>query len=197
MLKGKSKLLRMIFAAMFLAIALVLPFLTGQIPMFGKMLCPMHIPVLLCGFFCGPWLGAAVGIIAPIFRSLIFGMPQLFPEGIAMCFELCTYGLIAGSLYNFLPKKPIFVYVSLIGAMLTGRAVWGIVRVILYGVAHVPFGWMAFLSSAFLKAFPGIVLQIILIPLLVIALRKPLLRLNSADEKTNTKSKANNVKDRN
>ena len=181
MLKERSKLLRLIFSAMFLAIALVLPFLTGQIQSIGKMLCPMHIPVLLCGFFCGPWFGAAVGAIAPLLRSLLFGMPRLFPEGIAMCFELCTYGLIAGLLYYYLPKKPWCVYVSLIGAMLAGRAVWGIVRVILYGVGHIPFGWAAFLSGAFVMAVPGIIVQIILIPILVITLRKPILHLGTCN----------------
>ena len=56
---------RMVFAALCLALALVLPFLTGQIPQIGSALCPMHIPVLLCGFLCGwPW-GLAVGFIAP------------------------------------------------------------------------------------------------------------------------------------
>ncbi len=162
----------LIFSAMFLAIALVLPFLTGQVPMFGKMLCPMHIPVLLCGFFCGPFWGASVGLVAPLLRSSLFGMPQLFPEGIAMCFELATYGLIAGVLYWTLPKKPVYVYVSLISAMLAGRAVWGIVRIIFYGVGKIPFGWMAFLTGAFVNALPGIVVQLVLIPILVIALGK-------------------------
>ena len=182
MLKVRSKLTRLIFSAMFLALALVLPFLTGQIPMFGKMLCPMHIPVLLCGFFCGPWLGAAVGIIAPLLRSSLFGMPQLFPEGIAMCFELATYGFVSGMLYMCLPKKNGYIYVSLISAMLAGRIVWGAVRVLFYGVGHIPFGWMAFLSGAFINAVPGIVVQIILIPILVITLKKPLLR--SAENNT-------------
>ena len=182
MLKGRSKLLRLIFSAMFLAIALVLPFLTGQIPEIGKMLCPMHIPVLLCGFFCGPWYGAAVGAIAPLLRFAIFGMPQLFPDGLAMCFELFTYGLVAGLLYYYLPKKTWAVYASLIGAMLAGRAVWGVVRVILYGFGKVPFGWTAFLSGAFVKAVPGIIVQIVLIPILVITLRKPLLRLTEDRE---------------
>lgn len=182
MLKERSKLTRLIFSAMFLALALVLPFLTGQIPMFGKMLCPMHIPVLLCGFFCGPWFGGAIGLIAPLLRSSLFGMPQLFPEGIAMCFELATYGLVAGILYMLLPKKAGYVYVSLISAMLAGRIVWGVVRVIFYGVGKIPFGWMAFLSGAFINAIPGIVVQLILIPILVITLRKPL--LSSAENNT-------------
>ena len=127
--KQKS-LRRLILAALFLALAFVLPFLTGQIPQIGSALCPMHIPALLCGFFCGPWYGLAVGAAAPLLRSLIYGMPPLMPTGIAMCFELAAYGFVAGLLYKLLPKKNGYIYVSLISAMLAGRVVWGIARVL-------------------------------------------------------------------
>ena len=67
-MNNRNKILRLVFAAMFLALAYVMPFLTGQIPEIGSMLCPMHIPVLLCGFICGwPW-GLLVGLIAPLLR---------------------------------------------------------------------------------------------------------------------------------
>lgn len=168
----KNKVFRMVFAAIFLALALVLPFLTGQIQQIGNMLCPMHIPVLLCGFFCGPWYALAVGFIAPILRFFLFGMPPLMPIGIAMSFELATYGLVSGLLYKALPKKKPFIYVSLIGAMLLGRVVWGVVRVVLYGLGKSEFGWAAFMSGAFLNAIPGIIIQIILIPILVMVLGK-------------------------
>ena len=58
-------------AAFFLALSYVLPFLTGQIPAVGSMLCPMHLPILLCGFLCGPWWAAAVGATAPLLRSAL------------------------------------------------------------------------------------------------------------------------------
>lgn len=168
----ESKLFPMVLAAMFLALALVLPLLTGQIPQVGNALCPMHIPVLLCGFFCGPWYAAAVGFIAPLLRFLIFGMPPLMPTGIAMCFELLTYGLVAALLYKSLPGKKGFVYVSLAGAMLAGRLVWGCARVILFGLGKSAFGRAAFVSGAFVNAIPGIILQIVLIPVIVMALRR-------------------------
>ena len=79
-----------------LALALVLPFLTGQLPQIGNMLCPMHLPVLLCGFLLGwPW-GLAVGVTAPLLRSALFGMPPLYPVALAMCLELGCYGLVIG-----------------------------------------------------------------------------------------------------
>lgn len=162
----------MILAAMFLALALVLPFLTGQLQQLGNALCPMHIPVLLCGFFCGPLYGLAVGFIAPILRFFLFGMPPIMPIGIGMAFELATYGAVSGLLYKALPKKKINIYVSLIVAMLAGRVVWGIVRVIMLGLGDIDFSWGAFISGAVLNAIPGIIIQIVLIPVLVMALER-------------------------
>lgn len=173
MMSSKHKNLRqLILAAMFLTLALALPFLTGQIPQVGSALCPMHIPVLLCGFFCGPWYALAVGLVAPLLRFALFGMPPLMPTGIAMCFELATYGFVSGLLYKLLPGKKVFTYVTLIAAMLAGRIIWGIARVILAGLAQSEFTWKAFLSGAFVNAVPGIILHILLIPVLVIALKR-------------------------
>lgn len=167
-----SAILRMAYAAVCLALCMVLPFLTGQIPQIGSALSPMHIPVLLAGFLCGPWWAAAVGAVAPLLRFALFGMPPIFPTGVAMCFELAGYGLVSGLLYRKLPKKPVNVYVSLLAAMLAGRVVWGIVRVLLSGVAGEPFTWAAFMAGAFVNAVPGIIVHIALIPVIVLALRK-------------------------
>ena len=167
-----SAILRMAYAAVCLALCMVLPFLTGQIPQIGSALSPMHIPVLLAGFLCGPWWAAAVGAVAPLLRFALFGMPPIFPTGVAMCFELAGYGLASGLLYRKLPKKPVNVYVSLLAAMLAGRVVWGIVRVLLSGVAGEPFTWAAFMAGAFVNAVPGIIVHIALIPVIVLALRK-------------------------
>ena len=167
-----SKINQLVMAAMFLAIALVLPFLTGQIQQIGSMLCPMHIPVLLCGFFCGGWWGMLVGAIAPFLRSVIFGMPPLFPTAVCMAFELATYGLVAGFLYRKLSKSKWNVYVALIGAMLVGRIVWGIAMFSCMGFDIDKFGWSAFVAGAVTNAIPGIVVQILIIPLLVLTLEK-------------------------
>lgn len=100
----RTGLMKMLYSALFLALALVLPFLTGQIQTVGNMLCPMHIPVLLCAFMCGPQWAAAVGFTAPLLRFALFTMPPM-PNGIAMAFELMTYGLVCGLMYKLLPKK--------------------------------------------------------------------------------------------
>ena len=100
----------MTIAAMCLAIAMLLPFLTGQIPTIGAMLSPMHIPVLLCAFFANWKWAALVGFTAPLLRFAIFYMPPM-PFGIAMAFEMATYGLVVSLMYNALPKKKINIYV--------------------------------------------------------------------------------------
>ena len=168
----RNEIKKLVLSAMFLALAFVMPFLTGQIPQVGSMLCPMHIPVLLCGFFCGaPW-GLAVGFIAPILRSFTLGMPPMFPTAFCMAFELATYGVIAGWLHNKLPNKKVNVYVSLLGAMVIGRLVWGVIMFCCMGFDASKFGLNAFLAGAVLNAVPGIIVQIVLIPVLVITLGK-------------------------
>ena len=165
---------KLTYAALYLAIALVLPFVTGQIPEIGAMLCPMHIPALLCGFMCGwPW-GAVVGFIAPLLRSVVFGMPVLFPTAVAMAFELAVYGTLAGLLYHLLWT----VYAVLVISMIGGRIVWGIVSLILAGLSGNSFTWAMFIAGAVTNAIPGIIMHLVLIPLLVTLMDKAGLSLN-------------------
>ena len=125
---------KLAYAALFLALCLVLPMLTGQIPQIGSMLLPMHIPVLLCGLVCGWQYGAAVGFVAPLLRSLLFGMPPMYPVAIAMAFELLTYGLVIGLVYRRMAQKGAAgVYAALLTAMVAGRLVWGVAEVVLLG----------------------------------------------------------------
>lgn len=171
-MKKQNYITNVALSAMFLALAYTLPFLTGQVPQIGSMLCPMHVPVILCGFVCGaPW-GLVVGFAAPLLRSLTLGMPVLFPQAVAMAFELAVYGLVSGIMYCALPKKKISVYLSLIIAMVAGRLVWGLVWLICTGFDPSKFGFAAFWAGAVTNAIPGIILQVIIIPVAVILLEK-------------------------
>ena len=168
-----KRLLRLILAALFLALAYVLPFLTGQIPEVGSMLCPMHLPVLLCGFVCGwPW-GLAVGVIAPLFRSLTLGMPPLFPTALSMALELAAYGAVSGLLHRILPRKKPFIYLSLLIAMLAGRIVWGGAMFLFLGISGGAFTLSAFWAGAVVNAIPGIIVQLVLVPILVMVIEHP------------------------
>ena len=161
----------MVWAAFFLALALVMPFLTGQIPEIGGMLLPMHIPVLICGFICGWKYGLLVGFIAPLLRSFLFTMPP-FLTALAMAFELATYGAVTGILYRKLNASKLRTYLSLLIAMISGRLVWGVVSMFIYGINGNTFTWQIFIGGALLNAIPGIILQFILIPVLMFALEK-------------------------
>ena len=169
--KTATLLRHLVYAAVCLALCMLLPFLTGQIPQIGSALSPMHIPVLLAGFLCDPWWAMAVGFVAPMLRHVWLGMPPLI-TAIAMSFELAGYGLFSGLLYRLLPKKTVNIYVSLIGAMILGRIIWGIAMVVISGVTGSAFTWSAFMAGALLNAIPGIILHIVLIPILVMALKR-------------------------
>ena len=159
---------KLTLSALFLAIGQVLPFITGQIPQIGAMLLPMHFLVFLCAFFCGPQYAALIGFICPLLRGILFGMPALFPNGTAMAFELMTYGFVTGTVYaRFKEKSLAAVLISLIAGMLGGRAVWGIAELILLGIRGTGFTVPMFLAGAFVNAVPGIIAQLILIPLIV------------------------------
>ena len=171
-MKNHNKILKLTYSALFLALAYVLPFLTGQIPEIGAMLCPMHFPAILCGFICGWPYGLAVGFVSPILRSLVLSMPPMFPTAVCMAFELATYGAVSGILHNAFPKKKIYILWSLIISMLAGRLVWGIAMYICMGINGGAFGLAAFVAGAFVNAVPGIIAQIIIIPVLVAVLEK-------------------------
>lgn len=172
-MKKNNQLLKLVLAALFLALGFVLPFLTGQVKEIGSMLCPMHLPVLLCGFICGPVWGLAVGFIVPLLRSLILGMPHLFPNAVCMAFELAAYGLVAGLMHNFLPRKKPYIYCSLLTAMIIGRLIWGAAMFICLGASGGSFTFAAFIAGAITNAIPGIIVQIVLIPILVMVLDNP------------------------
>jgi hypothetical protein len=149
----------------------VLPFLTGQIKEIGNMLLPMHLPVFLCGLICSWKYGLILGFVMPLMRSAIFHMPMMYPNAVAMAFELATYGFVAGYLYGKSKYKCTkALYKSMLSAMIAGRIVWGVVEVILLGINGELFTLSAFISGAFAKAIPGIIIQLILIPAIMVAL---------------------------
>ena len=151
-------------SAFFLALGLVLPFAFHSFgPQAGTVFLPMHIPVLLCG----PAYGALVGMLTPLLSSALTGMPPLMPTGIAMCVELSTYGFLSGWMTKKLPLYP-----SLIITMLAGRAVSGLANLVLLSMAHKAYTMQIFLTAAFVTAIPGIVLQLVMIPLLVSVVKK-------------------------
>ena len=124
----------------------------------------MHIPIFLCGFICGGLWGGIVGFIAPLLRSICFGMPALYPNAIAMAFELASYGLVSGILYKLLYKKKGGIFVSLILVMLIGRVVWGLSSLVLWAFMGETFTFILFIKGAFIDSFIGIIFHLLIIP---------------------------------
>ena len=160
-------------ASMFLAIGLVLPFFTGQIPQIGKMLLPMHIPIFLCALICGWKYGLCIGLILPLLRSFLFGMPVMFPSAVTMSFELAAYAFIAGYLYAHSRWQCIVaLYRCLLIAMIGGRLVAALVKLVLLGLFGTPFTLEAFIAGSFVNAIPGIIVQLTVIPAIMLALHR-------------------------
>lgn len=174
---SRQRITDLVFAALCLALGMVLPFFTGQIPRIGNMLLPMHLPILLCGLVCGWRWGALTGFAAPLLRYLLFGMPVIYPTGLAMSFELAAYGLLVGVLYAHSRWKCVkALYLCLIPAMIGGRVVWGVVMTLLMGLGGSAFTWGAFVAGAFTNAVPGILLQLVFVPAFMVALDRTGLR---------------------
>lgn len=166
-----SHLRRLIYAAVFLAMAQVLPFVTGQIPEIGKALCPMHLPVILCGILCGIPYGAAVGFGAPLLRSLLFGVPVM-NTALGMAAELLALGALSGLFRRLFPRRLPFLYLSLVCAIAGGRLALAAAKFVINGIAGTSFSFFAYLAGNVTNALPGILLQLVVVPPLVLLLEK-------------------------
>jgi uncharacterized membrane protein len=160
----KVKTNNMVKASLFLALGLIFPYIFHLTGMMGTMFLPMHIPVLLCGLILGSRYGLIIGLITPFLNSVLTGMPPMYPTGISMALELATYGFVAGFLYK---KNDSNVFISLIGAMILGRFVSGVANFILLTIGGKSFVFKMFLTSSFVTCIPGIVIQLILIPIVI------------------------------
>lgn len=166
--------------AVCISLCVVLPLALHFIPAVGSfnlgvVLSPMHLPVLLCGLICGWSYGLACGIIGPFLSSLITSMPG-WAKLPTMMVELALYGLISGALIELIRtgRQILDLYISLILAMLTGRIFTGIIRAFIFaprseeGVYTI----QAWATGYFVSAFPGIIMQLILIPILYVGLQR-------------------------
>ena len=166
--------LKICLSAMCMALAFELPFVTGAIPEIGNALSPMHLPAFLFGIVAGPYFGGVLAFLAPILRSLMFGAPApIFPRAITMSFELMAYAVVFGLLYKLLSKKLPYIYVSLVCAMIVGRLVGGVVKIVLLELGVIAkYNLALFISGYVTESIPGIIVQLLVIPPVVVALRR-------------------------
>lgn len=166
---NKTLFKKLVLPALFLAIGLILPMIFHSLSISGLIFLPIHIPVLLCGLICGKKEGFLIGLALPFLSSVLTGMPPIFPVAITMTFELAAYGFFIG-----LFSEKFSVITSLISGMIIGRLVSGLSGMIVLGFAGKTYSLTAFVTASFITAFPGILIQIITIPLLVKLLEKAL-----------------------
>lgn len=168
MSERREELRKLIYAALFLALAFLLPFVTGSNRALGTLISPMHIPAFLCGFICGPGWGAAVGFCAPLLRSVALGMPPA-QMAICMAFELAAYGFCSGLLRRILPKHAAWIYVSLVISMVVGRLIYCAVAVRVMGVEQ---AFLPYFGTQFVNTWLGILIHLAIVPPIVYAIEK-------------------------
>ena len=166
-----NKTKQLVLTALFVALGVVLPQAFHAIPNAGSIFLPMHIPVLIAGFATGPVYGLICGILTPVLSHLIFSMPPA-PVLPGMLCELAMYGLMTGLLNKVVKIENNLVknYVVLIGAMLCGRITYGILNALIFRAGN--YSMQAWISAALVTAIPGIIIQLVLIPILVDRLQK-------------------------
>ena len=166
-----SRVKSLVLTAALIAVGVILPMAFHAIPKGGNIFLPMHIPVLLCGFICGPLLGLFAGVITPVISAFATGMPPMTVLPGMAC-ELACYGFATGIFIRIIKTKykPLNFYLSLIAAMLIGRAVSGFVNGVIISLGSYTF--QAWLTASFALSLPGIVIQLLLIPQLLYALEK-------------------------
>lgn len=161
---------KMVYTAICAALCVVLPMAFHAVQNAGQIFLPMHIPVLLCGLICGWPFGLVCGILGPVLSSLLTGMPlaAMLPS---MAIECAVYGCVTGLMMRFVrTEHPIAdLYISMITAMAAGRVLAGLAKAWILAPGTPPFAWV---TTSLAAGIPGIVIQLILIPLVVFTLTK-------------------------
>lgn len=162
---------KMILTGLCIALGIILPVTLHSVPNAGSVFLPMHIPVLLCGLMCGWSYGLVCGILTPLLSSLLTGMPPVAYLPAMVC-ELAAYGLFSGILLRAIgtPNKYLNTYLSLIGAMLLGRVLYGVMQALIFSFGS--YSMQLWVTASFVTALPGIIIQIVLIPPVIFTLKR-------------------------
>ena len=161
---------KMVFTAVCAALCVVLPMAFHAVQNAGSIFLPMHIPVLLCGLVCGWPFGFVGGLLGPVLSSLLTGMPPvaMLPS---MMVECAAYGCVTGVMMKYIHTKNSFadLYISMLIAMVVGRVLAGLANSLIFSPGTAPFAWV---TTSLVAGIPGIIIQLILIPLVIFTLSK-------------------------
>lgn len=159
----------MVLAALFIGMGVVLPqafhvFGEGS----GMTFLPIHLPVMMAGLILGPIYGGIVGVLVTIISGILTGMPAV-PKLYFMIFELLAYGVATGI---FIKRFKVIPSICL--SMISGRLLYALTLVIgvqLLGLNY-PFANTAAFLSGITTGIPGIIIQIISLPIIYKISRK-------------------------
>ena len=170
-----TRVKKLVITAMLISAGIVLPVVFHMVPagLAGRVLLPMHIPVLMAGLIVGPFYGFFAGLVTPLLSSMTTGMPLPGFTLYRMMVELGVYGGVAGLAMGFIHTQRMVVdlYIALVLSMLVGRVAAGLASALLFfgGEAFTVALWIA---GYFTTSLPGIVLQLVLIPGIILALER-------------------------
>ena len=173
-----------VFTVSFVLLSVATPWVFHQFHLAGSTFLPMHIFVMMAGLLFGWRAGLAVGLLTPLASYAVSGMPVL-PVLPQIIVEISAYGLIAGVLREKFNTRVIW---ALLGAMLGGRLVLLLSVLVIYlvaGESSSPLGLesnpLLVLWSVIKQGGPGIVLQIISIPLIIYLVGKVVTKSKSSE----------------
>jgi uncharacterized membrane protein len=135
----------------------------------GPVFLPMHLPVLIGGFILSPKFATAVGVLTPLISSVLTGMPVLMPMAFIMMVELGIYALTV----SLLKERGINNVITLLSAMILGRIAAGIMVGVFVGIIGIKFAPpITYLIGSITTGIPGIIVQLVFIPILLSAVKK-------------------------
>jgi len=158
-----------VLTLVFVLLDILVPWAFHQFHLAGPTFLPMHIFVLIAGLVFGWRAGLIVGLLTPLTSYAVSGMPvlRILPQ---VVIELSVYGLAAGILREKLNLRVVW---SLLGAMIAGRLALCLAVLVIYltvGRIYSPIGLEAnpflMLWSVIKQGWPGIVIQLALIPVI-------------------------------
>jgi len=173
-----------VFTFVFVALAVLVPWVFHQYHLAGPTYLPMHIFVLIAGLIFGWRTGLIVGVLTPLVSYSVSGMPVLtiLPQIVV---EISIYGLVAGLLREKLNMPVVW---SLLGAMIAGRIALCLAVSAIYLVAgeiYSPLGPesnpLIVVWSTFKQGWPGIIIQLALIPLIIWLVAKLRIKASRSD----------------
>ena len=136
----------------------------------GETFLPMHLPVMLCGFFAGPAAGLISGAASPAISAALTGMPAtaMLPF---MTIELAVYGFSAGLIKNTLGTDRLMM-LKVLAVQVSGRAVRAIAILLAFYVLGLKMIAPAVIWNSIIAGLPGIAIQLIIIPAAVYAVNR-------------------------